>query len=918
MRNLCRTFTAFILAAILTAGTLTFADADARSISYDLNIPSEDLTAALQSFAIASHHKLLYKSELTAGKISRALNGHFTAQEAMEALLSGTGLSYEITGSSVVLIKDQPSGKTSELREEGTPSSPSVAHQSGSGNPILLAQVDQGKDTSDVPVDKSDTQTKNRKTEGLEEIVVTGTHIRGVANDTVPVTTLDRHYIDSTGLTTTAGLIESLPQNFALASQSGISVPGVLDGATAQGEGINLRGIGLGTTLVLVNGRRMAPGFFGTTADISALPLSAIDRVEILTDGASAIYGSDAVGGVVNFILKHDFDGAETNLHTGWARGVTEYRLTQTLGKAWGSGNALFSADYYDRGLLRASDRDFVPATNEIGSLLPKDKDLSLLFSGRQSVTDTMTIFSDDLYTHRDSFNQAGEIEYGRTTSVTDPQFVGTIGIDWAVAGDWQLEASGSYALNDLDSVQSASAGPLGQMSPYSFVGAADIKNRFAIASGEIKGDGTIFTLPNGPVKAAVGVDWRRESFDFSNSPALLPSISKQQNVSSAFAEINVPVVNAANHFAAVDRLTLSIAGRYDRYSTFGSSFDPRFGLMWAPTSAIHLRASWGTSYLAPPLPAYATNENSAVAFTGPDAGVPAGISDQMELAGNNPNSYMAQKASSTTFGVELSPKSTPGLGATLNYYRIDFKDRLATPSNDITTVLSNSAAYNSLITRNPTIPEVEAAIAQGQAGLGFFAFDPNFNSIPPSAFNPASIQVLVDLRQRNLAVTTTSGFDASLHYDGSLNDYKFHAGFDGTYILDLRQQITPSSQPVDLVGTFYNPPRWRGRASLGAQRAGGSANVFLNYTDSYTDNRIEPFTPVASNTTVDARVAYSNPPSAGRMWSGFTVSLSAINLFNRNPPATRIIAQVSDFGFDPTNGNPLGRLISVDVSKKW
>src|SRR6202795_3072629 len=106
MRNVCRILAISVCIALLAAGTLTFADADASSISYDLNIPSEDLTAALQSFAIASHHKLLYRAELTAGKTSRALKGRFTAQEAIEALLSETGLTFEITGSSVVLIKD--------------------------------------------------------------------------------------------------------------------------------------------------------------------------------------------------------------------------------------------------------------------------------------------------------------------------------------------------------------------------------------------------------------------------------------------------------------------------------------------------------------------------------------------------------------------------------------------------------------------------------------------------------------------------------------------------------------------------------------------------------------------------------------------------------------------------------------------
>src|SRR5258706_6656337 len=101
MRNLCRTLAVSICTALFAAGLLTFDDVDARSISYELNIPSEELTAALESFAIASHHKLLYKAELTAGKTSRALKGHFTAQEAIKALLSGTGLTFEITGSSV-------------------------------------------------------------------------------------------------------------------------------------------------------------------------------------------------------------------------------------------------------------------------------------------------------------------------------------------------------------------------------------------------------------------------------------------------------------------------------------------------------------------------------------------------------------------------------------------------------------------------------------------------------------------------------------------------------------------------------------------------------------------------------------------------------------------------------------------------
>src|SRR5262249_53847435 len=146
-------------------------------------------------------------------------------------------------------------------------------------------------------------------------------------------------------------------------STTGGNPPGI-SSSVEQGSSINLRGIGEGTTLILLNGRRMASGFFGSTPDISALPLSAIERVEVLTDGASAIYGSDAIGGVVNFILRKDFDGFETRARGGFSDGgVNEYRFSQTLGKNWGSGNALVSGEYYKRDLLPTSERAFVPKT---------------------------------------------------------------------------------------------------------------------------------------------------------------------------------------------------------------------------------------------------------------------------------------------------------------------------------------------------------------------------------------------------------------------------------------------------------------------------------------------------------------------------------------------------------------------------
>ncbi|HMH28620.1 MAG TPA: TonB-dependent receptor plug domain-containing protein, partial [Steroidobacteraceae bacterium] len=348
------------MAAVLTAGTLTFADADARSISYDLNIPSEDLTASLQSFAIASHHKLLYKAELTAGKISRALKGHFTAQEAMEALLSGTGLSYEITGSSVVLIKDQTGAKTSELREEGTPYSPPAPSQSRGRHPILLAQVDQGKTASDVPVDKSDDQARKKKTKSLEEIVVTGSRLSEKAKDTAqPVNIYTRQAIDQTGVTSVADFLNTLP-DASTASAGTVNT-------FAGGQSVQLHGLPSGTTLVLVNGRRIGASgtqAFGDVFDLNNIPLAAVDRIEVVPTGSSAVYGSDAIAGVVNIILKKDIEGVAVDARYGGAIGTRDSAISASAGHRWDAFDASVILSFDRKDELLGSDRAITKSSN--------------------------------------------------------------------------------------------------------------------------------------------------------------------------------------------------------------------------------------------------------------------------------------------------------------------------------------------------------------------------------------------------------------------------------------------------------------------------------------------------------------------------------------------------------------------------
>ena len=147
---------------------------------------------------------------------------------------------------------------------------------------------------------------------------MTGTNIRGVGISVgSAVTVIGRDAIDRAGFATTQDIIQSLPQNF----RGGISEDAVSlenDANRSGGTAANLRGLGAGATLTLINNRRVAQaGNQAGFTDISSIPSSAIERIEVLTDGASAVYGSDAIAGVVNVILRDDYEGAETRLRFG-------------------------------------------------------------------------------------------------------------------------------------------------------------------------------------------------------------------------------------------------------------------------------------------------------------------------------------------------------------------------------------------------------------------------------------------------------------------------------------------------------------------------------------------------------------------------------------------------------------------------
>ncbi len=194
----------------------------------------------------------------------------------------------------------------------------------------------------------------------MEEVVVTGSRIRRKdLNTPAPVTVLNREAVQSSGKVSVGDFLQSLPEQ-GNAINTGVNNGG--DGSVR----ISLRSLGDARTLVLVNGRRMVPGGSGadSSVDLNTIPTAAIERIEVLKDGASAVYGSDAIGGVVNIITRKNFNGADVSWYTGMSsKGDAQINdVALTFGSAGEGGSIIFSAGYYDQQKAMAGDRDFSKA----------------------------------------------------------------------------------------------------------------------------------------------------------------------------------------------------------------------------------------------------------------------------------------------------------------------------------------------------------------------------------------------------------------------------------------------------------------------------------------------------------------------------------------------------------------------------
>lgn len=746
----------------------------------------------------------------------------------------------------------------------------------------------------------------------LQEVLVTGSHIRGVENLSSPIIRFDRDAIERSGYATTQQLIQSLPQNLNNISDTTFSV---INGGLEYGfggSGVNLRGLGGASTLVLLNGRRMAAAGKGDFVDLSLIPLSAIERMDVLTDGASAIYGSDAVGGVVNLVLRKDFQGPETRLRysTVTQGSHDETQAGQLLGHSWGSGQALVSYEYHRRSSLDDGDRDFVEPREGFTAidLIPAQKRHGAFAMLSQRLGDAMEISGDLFFGQREgSYRYGSPVPFPSAHIESEVQQYGaSLALTADLSVDWQLRVSGLADRNTSEE-QTYEPSTGGLMADYS--------NASRLWSAEIAADGPLFSLPGGEARLAVGAQFRNEHFDERQKPI---NAQRDRDISATYAELRLPLVSVFNRRTGVENLELTVAARFEDYSDFGSTFNPKIGLAWSPVERLNVRGTWGTSFKAPLLSQ--TNPANFFVYSHEETFVDhSGVATGLLLWGNGEN-LEPEEATNWTVGFDVTPAGRDGIRLSATYFDIDYEQRLSAPFSGGYEYFSNVLTdpyYAQVVTRNPDPGQLAALIGNATRTICYTATWATCTNMTPID----QFDVIVDGRLRNLAGVRMSGIDFSAGYQWSSALGDWSVEFGGSKLLRNDEQLLPGHPATEQLDDVWRPVVLRLRNSVSYARGAFQATAFVKYTDGYSDRRTTYVgstrrSKIASWTTVDVTVQYDleNILSPG-MLPEAALSLSAINLFDKDPP---FISSPYGIHFDGVNATPLGRFVGLQVTVRW
>ncbi|MEO8924268.1 MAG: TonB-dependent receptor [Caldimonas sp.] len=855
----------------------------------------------------------------------------------------------------------------------------------------------------------------------LERVEITGSAIKRIDAETaVPVTILRMDDLKKEGVTTVEQILVRVSAN---QSQQGTSQSVGL--GTGGASFADLRGLGQNKTLVLLNGRRLANNAIdGSAPDLNIIPFAAIDRVEVLRDGASALYGTDAIGGVINFITRKTLVGGSVTV--GFDSPQQPGGKQETANAAFGFGdldrdkyNFLAALDYQHQQPISASQRAFgstgnlpnngiakssgssnpanytqgangsnpaLPGCNsnpyifgtastsscredftKFVDLIPRDLRMSGLVNGTIKLSpDTqldLSYFATRLVNNTNiapvpfsaltmnpgtPFFPGNGITPAPTNFVIDPTM--PIGVRWRDAANgpraqqdtniqqrflvalegnvagWDYNTGVTYNTNKVysDLTGGYADGPTitngvadGTINPF---GAQNAAGQAAIDTAGQLGRGNLefgsaqttsvdarasrelgdWMKAGRPAALAVGAEFRHEQLAFAANPVFAqavvsstgvdPSTNQKgsRNIEAAYTELNVPVLKTLDVTGAV---------RFDKYSDFGNTTNPKVSFRYQPAQQVLIRGAYSTGFRAPSLYELdnpTTYTNTANAWNDP-LNCPNGVgingfntadvcNTQFIVLNGGNKKLQPEKARNATLGVVFEPVADASLE--FDFWWVKLKNQISVLPD--TLIFGDPAKYAGLFHRAPNTSL----------------------SIDGSQCPGANCGYITDTSD-NLGDVNSNGVDISLNYrlrGGEYGNFKF--GFNGTYVTKYEYQPGQGGAFLQNVGIYSGTGpifRWQHNLTVDWTRGAWGAGIINHYKSDYYDQN-DP-NQVADPSFYDRVQSYSTWDFYGTWAPIKSVSLlvGIRNAFDRSPPFSN---QGSTFqtGYDPRFTDPTGR----------
>jgi outer membrane receptor protein involved in Fe transport len=723
----------------------------------------------------------------------------------------------------------------------------------------------------------------------IAEVEITGSHIRGRPALQSRPPGLSAPAIGDSG--NLEALLERGDPNLSEMGPATVLNSGDRNDASVnwtRGKAIVQRAASPRSTMLLWNGHRIAlSGSDASWPDVSMFPLSAVDHVEVLTESASAIYGSDALSGVVNFIPLKNYEGAKSSLrYANTARGdMASERISHIMGRASGDASALLGFEYERQDALFASERDYMSALKAPFMVDPSQHRRSAFSTFSQTLNDQWSLEGDLLYSAREFRQDSTDNEFFTQAAGKARQlnFAAALWRELPHSWRWGVLANRASQKQSLTNRSGRLDGEGGE-EPASFRTLASY-NAF-----DIRADGPWDEEASRTARFALGAAVLAEQFDDrSRQRSVGRNLARQ--VVSAYGEMSVPLPRRAE---------LSLALRYDEHQngarvggSSASSWNPKLSATWMLLDSLTTRAAYATAFKSPPLAQLSDRGNTVILAALPTP-TGAALTNTALLFGGNP-SLRAERARSLSFGFDLHPLSLP-FEISLDFFRMSSRNQIAVApvEGEMSQVLMQPDALADFINDHPSEADVQQIYDHA------VVFDSNNLRSQP-------VHAIFDGRYANLAWTSTSGIDLKGRYGFDLGAVHTELNLAGEYLRGIQYKATAASPKVDLADTVFHPPNFHLRSRLTFTYGPFTTSVQGNYSDSYRNNLVIPARKVRPHQTWDMEFAIQGEVS---------IVLGVQNVLNTDPP--HIDGRSNALNYDSVNADASGRLMSAQISKEW